>query len=182
MAPITIVLFLSAMKDLYEGTYACRNRFGFLTCADLKRARQDRKVNRFGSLRTCVHVCMCVYMCMLTSAWPCSRLVTVVCEDGSRQSVKWKDVAVGDLVEVMQDEQLPADIVIVSSALPSGMCYVETANLDGETNLKIHQSLKEIDSVANESNIHTLAGRIVCEVRCVCTRHALAGRWRFAKL
>ena len=37
----------------------------------------------------------------------------------------------------------PADLVILSSSNPEGMCYIETMNLDGETNLKIKKALPE---------------------------------------
>lgn len=48
----------------------------------------------------------------------------------------WKKVQVGDIVKIMNDEFFPADLVLVQSAGAKGICYVETKNLDGETNLK----------------------------------------------
>lgn len=33
----------------------------------------------------------------------------------------------------------PADLLLISSSEPQGMTYIETSNLDGETNLKIKQ-------------------------------------------
>ena len=53
----------------------------------------------------------------------------------------WKSVQVGDFVRIYNDDQVPADIVVLSTSDPDGGCYVETKNLDGETNLKPRQSL-----------------------------------------
>jgi len=48
----------------------------------------------------------------------------------------WEDVAVGDFVLIGDDEQLPADILICSTSEDENVAFVETKNLDGETNLK----------------------------------------------
>lgn len=53
----------------------------------------------------------------------------------------WKNVQVGDFVRLYNEEQVPADIVVLSTSDPDGACYVETKNLDGETNLKVRQAL-----------------------------------------
>lgn len=53
----------------------------------------------------------------------------------------WKNVKVGDFVRIYNEDQVPADIVILSTSDPDGACYVETKNLDGETNLKVRQAL-----------------------------------------
>lgn len=53
----------------------------------------------------------------------------------------WKNVRVGDFVRLYDGEQVPADIVVLSTSDPDGACYVETKNLDGETNLKVRQAL-----------------------------------------
>ncbi|KIX96727.1 uncharacterized protein Z520_07446 [Fonsecaea multimorphosa CBS 102226] len=54
----------------------------------------------------------------------------------------WKNVKVGDFVRIYNDEPVPADIVVLSTSDPDGACYVETKNLDGETNLKVRQALQ----------------------------------------
>lgn len=48
----------------------------------------------------------------------------------------WKDIEVGDIIRVRANEEVPADIVMISCSDVEGNCYVETKNLDGETNLK----------------------------------------------
>ncbi|KAI9694362.1 MAG: hypothetical protein M1820_008962 [Bogoriella megaspora] len=53
----------------------------------------------------------------------------------------WKNVQVGDFVRLYNEEQIPADIVVLATSDPDGACYVETKNLDGETNLKVRQAL-----------------------------------------
>ncbi|PNH05393.1 Phospholipid-transporting ATPase 3 [Tetrabaena socialis] len=52
----------------------------------------------------------------------------------------WKDVRVGDIVIVTKDQQFPTDLLFLSSESEEGTCYIETMNLDGETNLKIKQA------------------------------------------
>ena len=51
---------------------------------------------------------------------------------------KWKDVFVGNILKVKKGEYFPADWVLISSTdRKTHVCYIETKNLDGETNLKL---------------------------------------------
>uniref|UniRef100_A0A671RQ20 Phospholipid-transporting ATPase n=1 Tax=Sinocyclocheilus anshuiensis TaxID=1608454 RepID=A0A671RQ20_9TELE len=75
----------------------------------------------------------------------------------------WISVAVGDMVKVTNGQHLPADMVIVSSSEPQAMCYTETSNLDGETNLKIRQGLSLTASFQSLEELMALSGRLECE-------------------
>jgi phospholipid-translocating ATPase len=48
----------------------------------------------------------------------------------------WEDVRVGDFVKIIDNESLPADILICATSEDENVAFVETKNLDGETNLK----------------------------------------------
>lgn len=38
---------------------------------------------------------------------------------------------------MQEDQAVPCDILLISSSDDTGVCFVTTANLDGETNLKV---------------------------------------------
>uniref|UniRef100_A0A8C3QGG6 Phospholipid-transporting ATPase n=1 Tax=Cyanoderma ruficeps TaxID=181631 RepID=A0A8C3QGG6_9PASS len=78
----------------------------------------------------------------------------------TKQSVP---VAVGDIVKVTNGQHLPADMIIISTSEPQAMCYIETANLDGETNLKIRQGLSQTASLQSREELMKVSGRIECE-------------------
>ncbi|TPX57373.1 hypothetical protein PhCBS80983_g03846 [Powellomyces hirtus] len=60
---------------------------------------------------------------------------------------KWEDVSVGDFIFLQNNDPIPADIIIVSTSEPDSLCYVETKNLDGETNLKVRRGIPALDWV-----------------------------------
>lgn len=65
----------------------------------------------------------------------------------------WKKLEVGDIVLLKEDDQIPADIIVLSTSDPEGVCFVETKNLDGETNLKPRRALKATMGVNNEEDV-----------------------------
>uniref|UniRef100_A0A1A8D159 Phospholipid-transporting ATPase n=1 Tax=Nothobranchius kadleci TaxID=1051664 RepID=A0A1A8D159_NOTKA len=86
-----------------------------------------------------------------------------VLRNGAWEIVHWEKVAVGEVVRAANGDHLPADLVILSSSEPQGMCYIETSNLDGETNLKIRQGLQVTSDIKEIDNLMHLSGRMECE-------------------
>uniref|UniRef100_A0A8D0CI98 Phospholipid-transporting ATPase n=1 Tax=Scleropages formosus TaxID=113540 RepID=A0A8D0CI98_SCLFO len=84
--------------------------------------------------------------------------------DGRFKESKWMDIHVGDVVRLKKNDFVPADIVLLSSSNPNSLCYVETAELDGETNLKFKMGLKVTDEhLQEEQQIANFDAMIECE-------------------
>ena len=52
------------------------------------------------------------------------------------------NLCVGDIICVKENDVFPADIILLDSNLPEGICYVETGTLDGEKTLKLKEASK----------------------------------------
>jgi len=55
--------------------------------------------------------------------------------------VAWSEVEVGDVLIVCGEQEFPCDLVPLACSGEEGLCYVSTANLDGETNLKLKAAI-----------------------------------------
>ncbi|KAL1218540.1 putative phospholipid-transporting ATPase 9 [Cardamine amara subsp. amara] len=91
-----------------------------------------------------------------------NRKVKVHRGDGNFDSREWKTLSIGDIVKVEKNEFFPADLVLLSSSYEDAICYVETMNLDGETNLKVKQGL-EVTSSLRDDNFKGFEAFVKCE-------------------
>lgn len=90
--------------------------------------------------------------------------VQIVGLDGKLIDKKAYEITVGDIVLITSNEAFPCDLVLLSSSESNGECYVTTASLDGETNLKRFISIsasKHLDSPEELAN--HLQGIIICQ-------------------
>ncbi|RID55229.1 hypothetical protein BRARA_G02504 [Brassica rapa] len=92
-----------------------------------------------------------------------NRRVKVHKGDGSFDSKEWKTLSVGDIVKVEKNEFFPADLVLLSSSYEDAICYVETMNLDGETNLKVKQGLEVTSSLREDFHFKGFEAFVKCE-------------------
>ena len=83
---------------------------------------------------------------------------------GEWAAAQWQTLCVGDVVKVRKDECFPADMILLSSSEETGIAYVETKNLDGETNLKHKQANKGTQSAfTSDASIDSLNCKVKCQ-------------------
>lgn len=72
---------------------------------------------------------------------------------------EWQNVRTSDIVKVAKNEMFPADIVILATSNGSdGHCFIDTKNLDGETNLKYKVAAHAIIGSGEKSGDEGFAG------------------------
>ncbi|WPK25219.1 hypothetical protein PUMCH_002525 [Australozyma saopauloensis] len=108
--------------------------------ASKKATTQDRKsfdsvaeFNRYSMVSIATHK---------THKKPNSRVSCALSKTLAFSKKTWKEVRVGDIVRIQNNEEVPADVMILASSDEDNCCFVETKNLDGETNLKVKQAVK----------------------------------------
>uniref|UniRef100_A0AAQ5YVP6 Phospholipid-transporting ATPase n=1 Tax=Amphiprion ocellaris TaxID=80972 RepID=A0AAQ5YVP6_AMPOC len=82
---------------------------------------------------------------------------------GSLQNEKWMNVRVGDIIKLENNQFVAADLLLLSSSEPHGLCYIETAELDGSTNMKVRQSVSVTSELGDQNNLASFDGEVVCE-------------------
>ena len=75
----------------------------------------------------------------------------------------WKDVIVGDIVRIKAGEILPADVLFLTAVHEDPeenvVCFVKTAQLDGESNLKMKKAPHEsVDYFSSPTNLVNFRG------------------------
>eukprot|EP00340_Litonotus_pictus_P008976 CAMPEP_0170518900 /NCGR_PEP_ID=MMETSP0209-20121228/4493_1 /TAXON_ID=665100 ORGANISM="Litonotus pictus, Strain P1" /NCGR_SAMPLE_ID=MMETSP0209 /ASSEMBLY_ACC=CAM_ASM_000301 /LENGTH=1203 /DNA_ID=CAMNT_0010804651 /DNA_START=222 /DNA_END=3830 /DNA_ORIENTATION=+ len=81
---------------------------------------------------------------------------------GSFEKKMWWKIKVGDLIKIHSYEEVPCDTMILKSSLDSGMCFLDTMNLDGETNLKEKMTFKDTKDLSDEAIIGMKA-KVICD-------------------
>ncbi|KAG8391056.1 hypothetical protein BUALT_Bualt01G0148200 [Buddleja alternifolia] len=77
------------------------------------------------------------------------------------QQIRWKDIRVGEIIKVSSNETLPCDMVLLCTSDTTGIAYVQTTNLDGESNLKTRYAKQETQMKNPEKE--KIDGLIKCE-------------------
>src|SRR5690554_4562062 len=74
------------------------------------------------------------------------------------------EIRPGDVLKICKNDKIPADIVLLSTSMDEGACFVETSELDGETNLKRKTALTLTSEFTRLEQISRLGGKITTEM------------------
>ncbi|XP_075089009.1 phospholipid-transporting ATPase 2 isoform X1 [Nicotiana tabacum] len=86
-----------------------------------------------------------------------------VVRKGTRKHIQAQDVCVGNIVWLRENDEVPCDLVLIGTSDPQGLCYVETAALDGETDLKTRVVASACMGIDSEL-LHKIKGVIECPI------------------
>ncbi|CAG9571164.1 phospholipid-transporting ATPase 1-like protein [Leishmania major strain Friedlin] len=91
-----------------------------------------------------------------------NSILAQVLRNGKLVSMHSKDIHPGDVVRIKNGEEVRADVVILASSVEEGQAFIDTCNLDGETNLKARRALEatsalcEVEAIMNSTAVlHT---------------------------
>lgn len=80
---------------------------------------------------------------------------------GIKKHIQAQDICVGNLVWLRENDEVPCDLVLIGTSDPQGLCYIETAALDGETDLKTRVTPSACMGIDFEL-LHKIKGVIEC--------------------
>ncbi|KAJ4946251.1 hypothetical protein JOQ06_023919 [Pogonophryne albipinna] len=132
-------------------------------------------VNAFQPEVALIPICVIMTLTALKDAWEDFRRYqsdrkrnNTPCFIYSRKEKKfsersWKEVRVGDFVKVFSNEIVPADLLLLHTSDPNGVCHIETSNLDGETNLKPRRAVSGVCVSDPEFEPESFNSVVVCE-------------------
>ncbi|KAG9144257.1 hypothetical protein Leryth_023513 [Lithospermum erythrorhizon] len=86
---------------------------------------------------------------------------SLVLQGGEFLLKRWKHIQPGEVVKIFANETIPADMVLLGASDPSGIAYIQTMNLDGESNLKTRYARQESNSLVLLGE--TISGVVTCE-------------------
>ena len=81
----------------------------------------------------------------------------------SFESIKWSQVRVGSFIKIMRDQPVPADMLLIYCQ-PGTVAYVDTAQLDGESSLKVKQCVDETHHMVKNTLLRSVEGHMEADM------------------
>jgi phospholipid-translocating ATPase len=77
-----------------------------------------------------------------------------------KKLIKSQDIQIGDMIEINQNERIPADMVIFKTFDESGTVFIRTDQLDGETDWKLRKAPSLSQSLPTLESLFELKGNL----------------------
>uniref|UniRef100_A0A7N6FJ31 Phospholipid-transporting ATPase n=1 Tax=Anabas testudineus TaxID=64144 RepID=A0A7N6FJ31_ANATE len=156
-AKYNVLTFLP--RFLYSQFRRAANAF-FLFIALLQQIPDVSPTGRWTTLVPCMLLSFILLLFLISLSLllpPSLLLLTTVLRNGAWEIVHWEKVCTHNM------SLINVFICSLHNSEPQGMCYIETSNLDGETNLKIRQGLQVTAEIKDIDSLMRLSGRMECE-------------------
>uniref|UniRef100_A0AAZ3QU57 Phospholipid-transporting ATPase n=1 Tax=Oncorhynchus tshawytscha TaxID=74940 RepID=A0AAZ3QU57_ONCTS len=147
-------VFTFLPRFLYEQIRRAANAF-FLFIALMQQIPDVSPTGRYTTLVPLIFILTVAGIKEIIEDYLCCHCVSVL-RNGAWQTVIWKQMNV-EVNDVVKLDSIPLH------SEPQAMCYTETSNLDGETNLKIRQGLTHTAGLQSLEELMGLSGRLECE-------------------
>ncbi|KAG5459499.1 MAG: hypothetical protein BJ554DRAFT_91, partial [Olpidium bornovanus] len=92
-----------------------------------------------------------------------NQRVYAVIKDGRAVPTMSKDINPGNVLRLRNGDTVPSDVLCLSTSIYGGTCYVETAELDGETRLTRRFAVAATAGKDTDDLISQVSGRFQCE-------------------
>ena len=166
-APIIFIVFVTAVKDGIE---------------DMRRHQSDNRVNRSISytlnndinyndskkrtFKKGKEIDVKDYLDLNEMSPSSSKAFNNAMSDSNIKwtEIEWQNIRVGDFVFLRNNDPVPADMMIISTSEAESLCFIETKDLDGETNLKVKKGLSELSHIKTPHQCAKMKCIIECEL------------------
>nr|PIL96617.1 phospholipid-translocating P-type ATPase domain protein [Toxoplasma gondii COUG] len=150
--PLSVVLICNGVKDAVEDyrRHQADDVENGQICQLVGRGPPPASSSPLVSLRTRLFHFLCPRRSRASSSPPSSPSSARSSARSSAPSASplspfpWESVELGDIVVCFRDDFFPADLLLLASADPNGVAFIETAGLDGEGNMKVKQLQKDL--------------------------------------
>ncbi|KAI8884283.1 phospholipid-translocating P-type ATPase [Backusella circina FSU 941] len=79
------------------------------------------------------------------------------------QHIPSSKIKVGDMIHIMKDQRIPADVILLRTTEETGASFIRTDQLDGETDWKLRLAVPLLQRLSDDSDILDISGRIYAD-------------------
>ncbi|RCH94823.1 hypothetical protein CU098_002803, partial [Rhizopus stolonifer] len=76
------------------------------------------------------------------------------------QSIPSSKIRVGDLLYIMKDQRIPADMVLLRTTEETGASFIRTDQLDGETDWKLRLAVPSLQRLSSDQDLMNIRGQL----------------------